>query len=278
MVMDKLDAMKVFVEVARQKSFVGASTSLNLSAPAVTRYIAFLENLLGIKLFNRTTRHVSLTEPGAQYLNYTKRIIEEIKEAEEAVSGIYTEPKGTLTITAPVLFGEQYILPIVIDFLSQNKDVEVKVLFSDNITSLIEEGLDIAIRIGHLKDSNLYASQLVVVRRIVCGSPEYFSQNGKPISPADLSEHNIIFPTTFESSPVWHFVNKGKKEFVKLKPRLCCNQNSAALKAAIQGFGLTRLMSYQVGEELAKGTLESVLTSYEEAPLPINIIHMEGEE
>lgn len=274
--MDKLDAMKVFVEVARQKSFVGASTSLNLSAPAVTRYIAFLENLLGIKLFNRTTRHVSLTEPGAQYLNDSKRIIEEIKEAEEAVSGIYTEPKGTLTITAPVLFGEQYILPIVIDFLSQNKNVEVKVLFSDNITSLIEEGLDIAIRIGHLKDSSLYASQLGVMRRIVCGSPEYFAQNAKPISPADLSEHNIIFPTTFESSPVWHFVNKGKKEFVKLKPRLCCNQNSAALKAAIQGFGLTRLMSYQVGEELAKGTLESVLTCYEEAPLPINIIHMEG--
>lgn len=274
--MDKLDAMKVFVEVARQKSFVGASTSLNLSAPAVTRYIAFLENLLGIKLFNRTTRHVCLTESGAQYLNDTKRIIEEIKEAEEAVSGIYTEPKGTLTITAPVLFGEQYILPIVIDFLKHNKNVEVKVLFSDNITNLIEEGLDIAIRIGHLKDSNLYASQLGVVRRIVCGSPEYFIQNGKPISPADLSEHNIIFPTTFESSPVWHFVNKGKKEFVKLKPRLCCNQNSAALKAAIQGFGLTRLMSYQVGEELAKGTLQSVLTSYEEAPLPINIIHMEG--
>ncbi|MBL4899805.1 MAG: LysR family transcriptional regulator [Colwellia sp.] len=268
--------MKVFIEVAKQKSFVGASTQLNLSAPAVTRYIAFLENALGIKLFNRTTRHVCLTESGAQYLNDSKRIIEEINEAEAAVSGIYTEPRGTLTVTAPVLFGEQYILPIVIEFLKQYPDVQVKTLFSDRITSLVEEDLDIAIRIGHLKDSNLYASQVGVVRRIVCGSPEYFSQNGKPISPSDLKHFNIIFSTTFESSPVWHFANKEKKEYVKLSPRLYCNQNSAALNAAIQGFGITRLMSYQVGEELAKGTLQSVLTNYEEAPLPINIIRIEG--
>jgi len=276
MIMDKLDAMKVFVEVAKQKSFVGASTQLNLSAPAVTRYIAFLENSLGIKLFNRTTRHVSLTESGVQYLNDSKRIIEEINEAEAAVSGIYTEPKGLLTVTAPALFGEQYVLPIVIEFLEQNQDVQVKTLFSDRVTSLVEEDLDVAIRIGHLKDSNLYASQVGVVRRVVCGSPEYFRLHGKPILPTELNHYNIIFPTTFESSPVWHFANNGKKEFVKLSPRLCCNQNSDALKAAVQGFGITRLMPYQVGEELAKGRLQSVLTDYEEAPLPVNIIRVEG--
>lgn len=274
--MDKLDAMKVFVEVAKHQSFIGASKQLNLSAPAVTRFVASLETSLGVKLFNRTTRHVRLTESGEHFLTDSKRILEDIVEAEAAATGIYSTPKGTLTITAPVLFGEKHILPIITEYLELNQEVTVKTLFSDRVTSLVEEELDIAIRIGHLKDSNLYATHVGNVHRIVCSSPDYFKKYGKPTHPSDLNDHNIVFPTTFETSPVWHFINNGKKEVVKLNPRLHCNQTNLALQAAIQGFGITRLMSYQVGEELEKGTLQSVLTGYEEKPLPVNIIRIEG--
>jgi len=171
-----------------------------------------------------------------------------------------------------VLFGEKHILPIITEYLELNQEVTVKTIFSDRVTSLVEEELDIAIRIGHLKDSNLYATHV----GIVCSSPGYFKKYGKPIYPSDLNDHNIVFPTTFETSPVWHFIHNGKKEAVKLNPRLHCNQTNLALQAAIQGFGITRLMSYQVGEELEKGTLQSVLTGYEEKPLPVNIIRIEG--
>jgi DNA-binding transcriptional LysR family regulator len=274
--LDKLDGMKVFVEVAKHQSFIGASKHLNLSAPAVTRLIASLETSLGVKLFNRTTRHVRLTESGEHFLTDTKRILEDILEAESAVTGIYSEPKGTLTITAPVLFGEKYVLPIITEYLELNQEVTIKTFFSDRVTSLVEEELDIAIRIGHLKDSNLYATHVGNVRRIVCSSPSYLKKYGEPFHPADLIDHSIVFPTTFESSPVWHFLHNDKKEAIKLKPRLHCNQTNSALQTTLQGFGITRLMSYQVGEELEKGTLQSILTSYEEEPLPVNIIRIEG--
>jgi DNA-binding transcriptional LysR family regulator len=274
--LDKLDAMKVFVEVAKHKSFIGASKCLNLSAPAVTRFVASLETSLGVKLFNRTTRHVRLTESGQNYLTDAKRILEYITEAEAAAIGIYSKPKGILTITAPVLFGEKHILPIITEYLDINQDVTMKAFFSDRITSLVEEELDIAIRIGHLKDSNLYATHVGNVRRIVCSSPSYFKKHGKPMYPSDLNKHNIIFPTTFESSPVWNFINNGEKETIRLNPRLHCNQTSFALKTAIQGFGITRLMSYQVEEELEKGTLQGILTDFEEKPLPVNLMRIEG--
>jgi DNA-binding transcriptional LysR family regulator len=268
--------MKVFVEVAKHKSFIGASKQLNLSAPAITRFVASLEMSLGVKLFNRTTRYVRLTESGEHFLIDAKRILDDVVEAEAAATGIYSNPKGTLTITAPVLFGEKHILPIIAEYLELNQEVTVKTLFSDRVTSLVEEELDIAIRIGHLKDSNLYATHVGNVHRIICSSPSYFKKYGKPMHPSDLNDHDIIFPTTFEASPVWHFNNNGEKEAVKLNPRLHCNQTNSALQAAIQGVGITRLMSYQVGEELENGALQSVLTQYEEAPLPVNIMRIEG--
>lgn len=274
--MDKLEAMQVFIEVAKQSSFVGASEQLNLSAPAVTRSIAALEASLDVKLFNRTTRHVKLTEAGNRFLVDARRILEDLEEAEAAATGIYTTPKGTLTITAPVLFGEKHVMPVITEYLTNNPKVSVKAVFSDRITSLLEEELDIAIRIGHLKDSNLYATQVGHVRRMVCGSPEYFANHGTPATPAELSQHSIIFSGTYESSPIWRFINNGKKEAIKFTPRLHCNQNGAAIKAALDGYGLTRSMSYQVGDKLEQGLLQCVLADYEEPPLPVNVVRIEG--
>jgi len=274
--MDKLTSMQVFIEVAKCQSFVVASQNLELSAPAVTRAIAHLEGHLGVKLFIRTTRHVRLTESGQHFLTDAKRILEDVEEAEAAAAGIYAKPKGVLNVTAPVLFGEKHIIPIITEYLHQHAEVSVKTIFSDRITSLLEEDLDVAIRIGHLKDSGLYATNVGSVRLIVCGSPEYFKRHGKPQNPVDLNQHNIIYASTYDTSLTWHFKHQEKRESIKLSPRLRCNQNGAAIKAAIQGFGITQLLSYQIGEELEKETLQSILTDYEESPLPVNVIHLEG--
>lgn len=274
--MDKLDTMRVFIEVAKYKSFAVAAEKLAMSAPATTRSIAALEQRLGAKLFNRTTRHVRLTESGARFLQDAKRIIEDVADAEAAVTGVYAKPSGKLTITAPILFGEKHVMPIITEYLGINPEVSVNAMYYDRITSLLEEELDVAIRIGHLKDSSLYATQVGQVHRVICGSPSYFETHGIPMCPAELRDHSIIFPAAVESASEWHFQDKGKKERIKLSPRLRCNQNSAALKAAILGHGITRLMSYQVGEDIEKGSLQCVLTEYQTDPIPINVVHLEG--
>lgn len=274
--MDKFESMKVFMEVARCMSFAAAAENIGLSAPAITRAIASLEKRLGAKLFHRTTRHVRLTEQGARFLDDAKHILETLEEAEAAVSGGYATPKGTLSVTAPVLFGEKHITPIITEYLHQHKEVAVNAMYYDRVTNLVEEGIDIAIRIGHLRDSNLYATPVGEVRRMICASPHYFHQFGKPQTPAELNKHQIIFASTFDTTTTWHFFNQGEKQSVKLTPRLRCNQNGAALNAAVQGFGVTRLMSYQVSEAIEHGQLECALIDYEEAPLPVNIVYLEG--
>ncbi len=274
--MDKLETMQIFVEVAKHQSFVAASEAMNISAPKATRAIADLESRLGTKLFNRTTRLVRLTEAGAQFLANVKRILEDIDEAETEAAGSQSAPKGTLTVTAPVLFGEKHVIPIITEYLSRYPEVSVRALFTDQVSNLVEEELDVAIRIGHLKDSSLYATKVGDVRRIVCGSADYFRTHGEPKHPEELEDHTIIFPMTYDSVPAWHFIADGKKISVKLNPRLRCSQNSGAIKAAVNGFGITRQMSYQIGEELAQGRLQAVLTGYEEPALPVNLIRLDG--
>ncbi|WP_233710333.1 LysR family transcriptional regulator [Pseudomaricurvus albidus] len=276
--MDKFEAMRVFVEVAECRSFVAASRRLDLSAPAVTRSIAHLEQTLGVRLFNRTTRQVRLTDSGARFFEDARRILEDVEQAEATVSGSYTEPKGTLTVTAPVLFGQKHIAPIVTEYLQQNPSVTVKAIFYDRVSNLLEEGLDIAIRIGHLKDSNFYASPVGYVQRVVCASPDYLKARGMPTTPSDLLTHEIIHASSAEPSTTWRFGSSSGKESVKVSPRLHCNHNGTAIAAAKQGLGITRLMSYQVGEEFDQGSLTRILTNYETDPLPVNILHLEGRQ
>ncbi|ABC30077.1 Transcriptional regulator [Hahella chejuensis KCTC 2396] len=274
--MDKLQTMQVFIEVAKQQSFSLASEVLGLSAPAASRAVAALEERLGVKLFNRTTRLVRLTESGARFLQDAKRILEDLEEAEAAAAGTYAKPTGTLVVTAPVLFGETYIMPIVTDYLAKHPGVSVKIILLDRVANLLEEDFDVAIRIGRLKDSSLYATTVGHVKKIICGSPEYFKRYGYPEKPEDLINHSVIFPAPFEYTNGWHFQINGNKELVRLTPRLRCNHNGAARKAALLGHGLTTLMSYQAAEDLKANRLQRVLTEFEEEPLPVNIIHLEG--
>lgn len=274
--MDKLQALKVFTEVAKQQSFSLAAQTLDISAPVVTRTIAALESDLGVKLFNRTTRVVRLTDSGTRYLHDIKNVINNLQEAEDAARGIYAKPTGRLTVTAPVLFGEKYLVPIVSEYLATHENVSVNLVLYDRVASLLEEEIDVAIRIGHLKDSSLYATTVGEVRKIACAAPGYLARKGTPKHPQELTSHDIIFPTAFESNDIWQFSLSGKQLSVKLTPRLHCNQNAAALDAVLHGFGITRLMSYQIGEKLSQGKVQSVLTGFEEAPIPVSVVHVEG--
>ena len=267
--------MRVFVRVAEAGGFAEAARQLHLSAPAVTRAVAALEDVIGSRLFIRTTRSVKLTATGVRYLEDCKRILAEIAEADATAAGIYGTPTGTLTVTASVMFGQLYIMPILTEYLDIYPDVTGRTLFVDRVTNIIDEGIDVAVRIGHLPDSSHSAIKVGMVRRVLCGSPAYFSERGRPATPSDLASHRIIAATSAWTSLEWRFGNAGRLPYT-VKPSLFCNTNLAVRDSAVAGWGMTRLLSYQVGAELESGQLETVLDDFEEPPLPIHIVHPEG--
>lgn len=273
-VIDRVQAMTVFTKVVEAGGFAGAARQLGMSAPSVTRVIAGLEEALGTRLIQRTTRSMKLTETGERYLEDCRRILAELQQAEAAAAGSYAAPVGTLTVSAPVLFGRMHIMPILIAFLERHPKVTGKALFVDRMTNLVEEGIDVAVRIGHLVDAGYAATRVGSVRRVVCAAPEYLRQNGIPEAPADLMKHRVIGATAAWSNREWRFGGTGDGS-ARVNPALYCNTNDAAITAAVAGFGLTRVPSYQVAEEVRSGALRLVLQDFEEAPLPIHVVHAE---
>jgi DNA-binding transcriptional LysR family regulator len=272
-IMDRLHLMTVFVAVAEEQGFAAAARRLNISAPAVTRAVAALEESLGVKLLTRTTRFVRVTEAGLRYLEDARRIITQVQMADEAAAGINSEPRGHLAITAPVMFGRLFVMPGIVDYLQRYPDTEVDAVFLDRVVNLLEEGLDVGIRIGPLADSSMRALKVGSVRHIVCASPEYLKQNGLPQSPQDLLQHTLISSSAAHSLTDWRFKNT---HIIRVKPRLTVTSNDAAIEAAKQGLGITRLLSYQVVESLAAGDLKIVLEDFEPPSLPVSIVHREG--
>lgn len=274
--MDRLYLMTVFVAVAEEESFAGGAWRLGMSPPAVTRAIAALEDRLGVRLLNRTTRFVRTTEAGQRYLDDARRIIGEVDEADEAAAGINAEPRGHLAITAPVLFGKLFVLPVIVEFLQRYPAVEVSALFLDRVVNVLEEGLDVGMRIGELPDSSMNALRVGSVRRVMCASPGYLEKHGTPHSPAALSGHTIIVATGISATSDWKFGQGFKLSAVRVKPRLTVSSIDAAIEAVLLGFGITRLLSYQVAPQLASERLKIILSEYEPAPLPIHVLHREG--
>ena len=273
--MDRWQAMRIFAKVAETGSFAAAGRQLGLSPPAVTRAVAALEATIGTRLLTRTTRLVRLTEAGGRYVEDCRRILADIDEAEAAAAGAYATPTGTLSVTASVLFGELYVLPILTEYLDRHPAVSLRGLFLDRVVNIVEEGIDVAIRIGHLPDSGMAALRVGTVRRVVCGAPAYFARHGIPAHPGELVRHRIIAPIGASASPEWRF-GPGAPRGVTVQPRLSCNTNAAAIAAALAGFGITRLLSYQVAGLLAEGRLQRILAEFEEPPLPIHVIHPDG--
>lgn len=271
--MDRWQAMRIFVRVAETGSFAETARQMNMSAPAVTRSVAGLEDLIGTRLFVRTTRTVKLTEPGRRYVDDCRRILADILEAEASAAGSYAVPTGTLAVTASLLFGQMYVMPIITEYLDTYPGMTGRTLFLDRPVNIVEEGVDVAVRIGHLPDSGFTAVKVGVVRRVICGAPDYFEKHGVPIIPADLKRHRIAASTSAWASPEWKFANDLR---VTVDPALDCNTNDAAIAAAVSGWGLTRVLSYQIGPALIAGDLQIVLADHEEAPLPIHVIYPEG--
>lgn len=274
--MDRLHTMSVYVAVAEEQGFASAARRLGMSPPAVTRAIATLEQRLGVRLLQRTTRHVRTTEAGQRYLEDARRVLAEVDAVDEAVSGTNAEPRGHLAITAPVMFGRMFVMPGIVEYLEHFPDTEISALFLDRDVNLLEEGVDVAVRIGELADSSMRALRVGSVREVVCASPEYLRCRGRPSSPEALAGHSVIMSSAVSDVPSWRFNTAQGMRAQRLKPRLVVNTNDAAVEAAVQGFGVTRLLSYQVAPHLADASLEIILEAFEPEPRPIHIVHREG--
>jgi DNA-binding transcriptional LysR family regulator len=274
--MDRFHSIQVFVKVADCGGFAAAARELAMSPPAVTRAVAMLEDRLGTRLFVRTTRSVRLTESGERFLQDGRRILLELEEAEEAAVGSHAAPRGELHITGPVLFGRMFVTPILGDFLDLYPLVSARTLYVDRVVNLMDEGLDVAIRIGDLPDSSLIATRVGTVRRVMFASPDYIKKYGLPQRPEDLSGHRLIQSVAMGASPDWPFQENGKPMSVRVEPRLRMNTNVAVVELATRGWGLSRLLSYQIAPYLADGRLQTVLSTFELPPLPIHVLHQEG--
>lgn len=274
--MDRLTEMQIYVAVAECEGFAAAARRLGISPPVVTRAVADLEARLGVRLLNRTTRYVRATDAGQRYLDDARRVIAAADEADEAAIGVNSEPRGHLTVTAPVLFGRIYVMPAIVDYLQRYPAAEVSALFVDRVVNLLEEGVDVALRIGELGDTSFKALRVGRVRRVLCASPDYLARQGLPENPDALTGHSIIVATSLGANVEWRFMQDKTPWVVRIKPRLSVSSNDSAIEAAVRGLGIARLMSYQVAPEIDSGKLKILLSEYETAPVPIHIVHREG--
>lgn len=279
--MDRFQEMKLFLSAAETLSFAAAARRLGTSPPTVTRAVAALEERLGTLLLSRTTRSVQLTEAGERYAEDCRRILAELEEAEEAAAGSYAEPRGTLAITAPVLFGEMFVMPLMLEFLAAHPAVNIRGLLVDRVVNMVDEGLDVAVRIGTRPEGTQTGTPVGAVRRMVVASPAFLARHGVPQHPAQLQTLRVVAPGRGSPHVDWHFIDRppGEDETslsIRLEPALSVTSNHAAILAATQGFGLTRILSYQVAEQLSQGQLIPILESFEPLPLPIHVVVQAG--
>jgi len=274
--MDRLQAMTTFVAVVDSGGFASAARKLNLSPPVVTRAVAELEERLGLRLLTRTTRVVRVTDAGARFAEDCRRILADIEEAETVATGTHAAPRGTLTLTAPVLFGQLYVTPILVRYLQQYPEVDVQCLFLDRVVNVVEEGIDVAVRIGELPDSSLQAARVGRVRRVLVAAPAYLKAHGVPQHPEDLARHAIVSASGVTPVSEWRFSDAGKSLLQRLQPRMRTTTNDSAIVAALAGLGITRLLSYQVAAHVRSGALQVLLEDFETAPLPVHVVHHEG--
>ncbi len=272
--MDRLEAMSILVASADAGSFSAAGRQLGVPLPTISRKVADLEAHLNTQLLVRSTRKLSLTEAGLAYVAACKRILEQVDEAESQASGEYIVPRGTLTMTAPIVFGRLHVVPVVNEFLAHFPQINVHLTLSDHTINIVDEHIDLAVRVGALPDSTLVATKVGEIRRVVCGSPDYFAAHGVPKTPDDLADHMCVTFTALASGMTWIFNPRGKPtKGVRPYCRLKINTAEAAIDAAIAGVGVTNVLSYQVARAVAAGKLKLVLQDYEPDPIPVHLMH-----
>jgi DNA-binding transcriptional LysR family regulator len=272
--MDRFEAMAMLLEVVEQGSLSAASRALRVPVATLSRKISDLEALLGTRLLIRTTRKLSLTDAGVTYIAAARRIVEQVEEAEREAAGEFTAPKGELVMTAPLLFGRLHVLPVVTDFLGLFPDINVRLLLADRNLHLVDDHVDMAVRIGALPDSSMVATRIGSMRMVVCASPALLASHGTPVAPQDLQHTPCIMLDTPSPFAGWRFrADVGDMIEVPVVPRLSVTTAEAAAQAAIGGAGFTRLLQYQVAEAVDAGRLHIVLETFEPAPAPIHLVH-----
>lgn len=274
--MDRIAIMQAFVAVAEQESFAAAARRLGVSPPVVTRAIATLEAHLGARLLERTTRKVRLTELGARYLVDCKRILGDVEDAEAAVAGAHDDLRGSLGITASVMFGRLFVSPLLVEFLGLHPRLTARALLLDQVVDLMDEGLDVAVRIAKLSDSTLTSAKVGSVRRVLCAAPSYLEQHGVPRTPRDLAGLSSFVFSAERSTPAWSFEHGGKPLSFRPRASLLVNSSEVAIDAALSGAGVTRALSYMIAAHVRAGRLRVVLPDYEPEPLPIHVLYREG--
>jgi DNA-binding transcriptional LysR family regulator len=268
--------MQTFVRIVDGGSLSAAARALGVTLPAVVRTLAALEAHLGVRLLNRTTRRIGLTDAGSQYYQRCRQLLAEVEEAELAATAAKTRPAGTLAVTAPVLYGRMHIVPILTEYRRRFPEVAVRLLLLDRNVNLLEEGIDIAIRIGHLADSSLVAVRLAEVRRLVCASPAYLKKRGTPRHPRDLAGHDCLSLTAVTAGDTWQFREDGRALAVKVRPRFVSNSGDAVIAMAESGQGVGMALSYQIEAQLARRRLATVLVDFAPAPLPVSALYPHG--
>lgn len=274
--MDRIANMSVFVAVVDCGSFAGGARRLRRSPAAVTRAVAELEATLGVRLLDRTTRAVSLTDAGERFLPGARRLLADFAEIEQAAAGLAGSPRGELRVTAPVVFGRRHVLPLVSEFLTTNPDVNVRLELTDRSVDLIEEGLDVAIRIGELPSSTAIATRVGSVRRVTVATPAYLARRGEPAAPDELAAHDVIAFIGMDGFERWRFRDEEKTIEATIHPRMIVNTAEAAIDVALSGFGITRVLSYQAADLIVGKSLVRLLRAYENEPAPVHLLYPQG--
>jgi DNA-binding transcriptional LysR family regulator len=274
--MNRFHDMSVFLAVAEAQSFAAAARRLEMSAPTVTRSVSALERRLGALLLVRTTRSLRLTEAGQRYADDCRRILDEVEQADDAVAGAMAAPRGALSITAPAFFGELHVMPAVLAYLRAHREVSVRTLLVDRVVNLLDERVDVAVRIGALPDSTLTAVPVGQVRRVVCAAPAFLREHGVPQDLESLPRFCTVTAAMEGRTPQWRFQQDGQPRSLRVDSQLTVTSFQAAVLAACEGWGLTQVVSYQVARHLASGALEVVLRDFELPPLPVHLVYPEG--
>lgn len=274
--MDRFEAISAFTAVAEEGGFSAAARRLGMPLPTVSRKVSELEAHLGAQLLTRSTRNVTLTEVGQQFLITCRRVLGELGEAERMASGEYQTPCGELVVSAPTGLGTAYLSPIITEFLAAYPDIDIDLRLSDRIINLLEDQVDVALRVAHLPDSSLIAVRLGVIRHVVCASPAYLGERGVPETIADLSRHACVSFTSLEAAREWVFREKDRTTRIAVKSRLSVSSANAAVAAATAGLGISRLLCYQVAPALAEQRLRLVLRRFEPEPLPVSLVYPSG--
>jgi DNA-binding transcriptional LysR family regulator len=272
-VVDKFAAMRTFVRIVETGSLTAAADSLDTSLPTVVRTLASLERSLGVSLLKRTTRRIHLTDEGSQYLKCCRDILTATQEAEDILVARRTEPVGKLSVTASVLFGRRYLAPILHDFLRRHPNVSADMLLVDRVVNLVEEGIDVAVRIAHLKDSFLVAIPVGQVRRVVCASEEYLRRHGVPQMPKDIQHHRCVRHMGLVPRSEWHFRVGNRHVAIPITSIISSNEIDSAMNACIEGLGLGMFLSYMVAPHTKNGRLRYVLQEFEVEPMPVQVVY-----